>query len=133
MFSAKLQSILATLVNHASPRVSINQLSHYVQSMQTGKFRQFDHRQMNWAYYNSSTPPDYQLKNVVSPIYLYQAAEDLLISRLDVEHLRDELPNVMQYRIIPNWNHVDFTYGRNSRKVLYLDILAAMEVQSDFY
>jgi hypothetical protein len=33
-------------------------------------------------YYNSTTPPEYELQNIKAPIYLYHGAEDLLISRL---------------------------------------------------
>lgn len=44
----------------------------------------------------------------------------------DVETLRDKLPNMKAYRIMKNWNHVDFVYGKTARTVLYSDILKNM-------
>lgn len=45
----------------------------------------------------------------------------------DVEHLAEVLPNTAHYRVIDNWSHIDCTYGRNARKVLYKDILKYFE------
>jgi hypothetical protein len=58
------------------------QLEHFLQLLFSGKFRQFDFQWRNLARYNSTSPPDYHLENVVAPVYLYHAAEDMLISRL---------------------------------------------------
>lgn len=54
---------------------------------------------------------------------------DILVQ--DIETLRDRLPNVQQYRIMRNWNHLDFTYGKNARKYLYKDILQSFEHNLD--
>lgn len=86
---------------------------------------------------------DYPVEKVNAPTYIYIATEDALVSRYvswkyfllssnwsvslqDVEHLAGILPNVKKFQVIKNWNHVDFTYGRNTRKVLYKGILADM-------
>lgn len=55
---------------------------HYGQGFFYGKFRQFDlGRKLNLAIYNSVEPPDYNLKNVKAPMYIYRAPEDLLTSK----------------------------------------------------
>lgn len=36
----------------------------------------------NIKFYNSSTPPEYQLSNDIADMYLYHGTEDLLIGRL---------------------------------------------------
>lgn len=41
----------------------------------------------------------------------------------DVERLIKLLPNVKHNRVIPNYNHVDFNYGKRSRKLIYNDIV----------
>lgn len=58
------------------------QLTHYVQLLSSGKFRQYDYRWENVDHYNSSKPSKYALENVTAPTYLYHATEDLLISKI---------------------------------------------------
>lgn len=121
------------------------QMQHYIQLTQSGKFEQFDYGLTeNLVHYNSSTPPEYNLKNVVAPIYLYHAAQDLLVPESvnflnvfassmnfnifqSVLRVKLLLPNVQGYRVIQNWNHIDFTYGKNVRKVLYKDFLKSFK------
>lgn len=57
------------------------QMEHYIQLTKSGKFEQFDYGDKNYFHYQSPTPPEYNLKNVVANIYLYHAAEDLLVPR----------------------------------------------------
>ena len=53
-----------------------------MQSFISGKFQRYDYMEQNFKYYNSSTPPDYQLSNVKAAIYIYLGTEDLLIGQL---------------------------------------------------
>lgn len=64
------------------------QMEHYIQLSKIGKFQQYDYGMNNSLYYNSSTPPEYDLKKVVAPMYLYHASEDLLVPRsVDIRQL----------------------------------------------
>lgn len=63
-----------------STRVSIKQLTHYYQNMINDKFRLFDFKENNIMVYNSSSPPEYNLYDVVAPLYLYHAENDLFAS-----------------------------------------------------
>lgn len=67
-------------MDHLSTRVSIMQLTHYYQNMKDDKFRMYDHKDMNVLYYNSTSPPEYELENIVVPTHLYHASKDVLIS-----------------------------------------------------
>lgn len=119
--------ILPDFLKHLSHAVSLKQINHYLQLYTSGnKFRQYDYRERNKKVYNSSTPPNYKLDNVKAPIYLYSGKFDAIVSERDVEHLKEVLPNVRKYRSIRNYNHCDFNYGKNSRKVLFGDILNSM-------
>lgn len=109
-----------------SPTVSTMQLLHFLQLHTSGKFRQYDHGEQNLVHYDSPHPPDYPLQNVSAPIHLYGASEDLLISHKDVEHLKTILPNVKSCEIIQDWNHMDVMIGKNSRTILYKNILNSM-------
>lgn len=93
----------------------------------TGKFQQFDFgRDKNLKIYNSPDPPEYNLKNVTAPIYLYSASEDLLVDPRDVEKLENLLPNVKCYKKIEDWNHMDMLLGKNARKVIYEKIVQSL-------
>jgi hypothetical protein len=134
-------------MHYLSKRISIMQITHYYQNMISDKFQMFDHKDpnLNLMYYNSVTPPAYNLKNVIAPMFLYHASADLFTSikvrkksflefievefnlsdnlLQGVEYLAASLPNVKLLRSINDWNHIDFVYGKYSRGSLYYDIL----------
>lgn len=58
------------------------QLTHYVQLYLNKGFCQYDHRWNNLDVYNTTTPAEYDLQNVIVPVHLYHAAEDLLVAKL---------------------------------------------------
>lgn len=72
--------ILPTLVHHISPRISVMQLVHYIQSYFSGKFQTFDHRWKNFEDKNASLPVDYPVEKVSAPIYIYAGTVDALVS-----------------------------------------------------
>lgn len=109
-----------------SPTVSMMQLVHFLQLHLSGRFHQFDFKENNLHHYNSHDPPEYQLQNVTAPMYLYCGSEDTLTAPKDVESLASRLPNVKKYESVYDWNHMDVMLGKNSRKVLYKNILRSM-------
>ena len=119
-------SILPTIMSHLSHFVSARQLEHFMQIYLSGEFRQYDFERKNIKIYGSSTPPQYNLKNVTTPTYIYSGSCDLLVSERDIEHLGEVLPNVRRYKSLKNYNHCDFNYGKNSRALYGNDILKAM-------
>lgn len=143
---------LLTVVEQMSPTASLMQANHYLQlSMNEGGFKSYDFRDAD-PESNSPPPTGYNLANVNVPLYFYQAAEDLIVSPLvcismsfcdtandffvqDVERLKSVLGGkVVDYKIIPNWNHMDFILSKNARPVLYNNILAALKREPmEFY
>ncbi|CAG9797859.1 unnamed protein product [Chironomus riparius] len=123
-------SILPDLVDHISYTLSVQQVDHYLQSYRSGKFRKYDYGLNNMRIYGTPEPPEYNISNIIAPIYIYRATEDYLASRRDTEHLIELLPNVKHNRIIPNYNHADFNYGSRSRKVFFYDVLKFIQSES---
>lgn len=37
------------------------------------------------------------------------------------------LPNVKQFRLLEDWNHIDFVYGLPARDVLYRDMVRTID------
>ena len=106
-----------------SPAVSTRQLQHFLQLYKSGRFQRFDHKDNNIQHYGSSTPPEYDLSNVVAPAYLYHAEEDTLVVKTGMDKLACELPNVQNYKIVPDFNHIDLMLGKDARELLYNNIL----------
>jgi saccharopine dehydrogenase-like NADP-dependent oxidoreductase len=120
---------------------------HYVQLYFSGTFQMFDYKQGNKARYNSTIAPLYNLKAITAPVYIYAAEEDWIISQIvslssffsmktckfrsfyfqDAAKLRSLMPNSPKLKIISNWNHIDFTYSKNARKILYNEMLSDFE------
>ena len=74
----------------------MKQLVHFMQSMSSGKFRKFDYKRMNMKYYNTTTPPEYNIQSIKAPIYLYHANEDALASKT-VRFLRNNSIPLSQF------------------------------------
>lgn len=106
-----------------STTLSLKQMIHFGQLSQSGKFRQFDYNDDNIQIYESLRPPDYKLKNVKTDVYLYAGLCDAVVAFVDIEHLKSALPNVKLFKKLNNYNHVDFLYGRNGRKDIYIDMI----------
>lgn len=144
--------LLLDIPNFISPTASTRQWVHYLQLGRSGKFQMYDGTGDS-MFLGSSRPAEYNLAAVKAPMYFYHAAEDLVVSRLvgfskslkvfdgsnykyclqDVEHLRQTLmATTRDYRVIPNWNHMDFVYSRNARIVIYDGMLNLMNGENGF-
>lgn len=119
-------TIMADYLLHMSHTASVRQFIHYIQLHKSGSFRQYDHQRDNMKHYNSTSPPNYNLSNVKAPTYIYSGSCDMLVSERDIEHLKEVLPNVRKYKAFRNYNHCDFNYGKNSRGLLFEDMLKDM-------
>lgn len=115
--------VIPLLTKYISHAISTKQIHHYIQLYQSGKFQHYNYQSDNKMIYNQTFPPEYPLKKVNASIYLYSGVNDLLVAEKDIDRLREVLPNVIRYKSIKNYNHCDYQYGRNSRKVLFHSIL----------
>lgn len=73
----------------------------------------------NQKYYNQSTAPIYDVKNVKAPVALYWGKQDWLADPTDVEYLRQNLPNIIDDYGIDNWSHLDFVWASNATQAFY--------------
>jgi lysosomal acid lipase/cholesteryl ester hydrolase len=123
------ERILPDYLKHIAHAVSLKQPNHYFQLYSHGGFQQYDCGLGNMLKYNQSTPPKYDLNKVKAPIYIYAGGCDMLVSQHDIENLKEILPNVRKYRVLSNYNHCDFNYGKNSRSILFEGILKSMNLE----
>lgn len=127
IFLFNFQTMLPIIFGHVPSGASVKQMSHYGQEIDTKHFRQWDYGIFeNMIHYNSLFPPDYNLRNVNAKTVLYYALNDGVVNVKDVQHLMLELPNVMASHMIAHkrFNHVDFIWGVDVRKLLYDNIIS---------
>ncbi|CAL1684021.1 unnamed protein product [Lasius platythorax] len=123
-------TLLPVILNHDPAGASAKTLLHYVQGLQSGKFRQFDYgREKNLLMYNSSEPPNYDLANITVPIALFYGSGDRLVNIVDVKRLYRALPNVMDIYEVPwpKFNHVDFLWAKDAPKLVYERVFKLMK------
>jgi poly(3-hydroxyalkanoate) synthetase len=93
----------------------MKQLEHYIQLYNSGRFQQFNFGE------------DYDLSNVTAPVYLYHAEVDKLVVQEDVDNFAKKLPNLRNYEIIDDFNHLDLMMGKDAREMVYEKIVHFME------
>ncbi|CAH2048333.1 unnamed protein product, partial [Iphiclides podalirius] len=121
---------IRTLVEYFPSGSSTKNLYHFAQVAMRGQFARFDYgTEANLVVYNSSAPLEYELSAVSFKVALFVGANDGLSTLDDVAILRQRLPNVVQYLLIPRkkMNHADFLLGRNMGKYLFPYIIDALE------
>ncbi|XP_012231374.2 lipase 3-like isoform X1 [Linepithema humile] len=109
---------------------SIKLVSHFLQEINSGKFRAYDYgREKNMQIYNATIPPDYDLSRITVPIALIHAGNDWVVTEKDLKMLRDSLTNIVEdYRVpFPKFNHADFMWAKDVDALVYEKILEIME------
>lgn len=122
--------MLPVYMSHAPAGASSRQVIHYAQEYVSAKFRKFDHgTKKNLEIYGTETPPDYDMSRITAPVIVHYTDNDLLVDPIDVEQLYSELGNPAGLIKVPmpEFNHLDFTWGKDARTLLYDRMLPLME------
>lgn len=121
---------MPVILSHTPAGAATDQLLHYGQLVNSGRFRQFDHGRVgNLIRYKRTSPPDYNLNNVKARVALYHSQNDWLAVVKDTQKLARSLPNVVLNYLVPHkkFNHVDFTWGIDAPFLLYDEIMRTMK------
>ncbi|CAB3254442.1 unnamed protein product [Arctia plantaginis] len=119
-------SNLPVIFSHLPAGASIKQLVHYGQNSLFNEFRQFDlGSEGNFQRYGRSTPPSYDLSNIVTPVWMFCGRSDWLSARQDVDLLRSKLKRVAEVYYVPfeTFNHVDFILAKDVKPLVYKRLL----------
>lgn len=118
------------ILGHFPAGTSRMNLNHLVQISQSKTFSNYDYgTAKNMAKYKRPTPPEYDLSKVTMKVALIVAKNDQISTIKDVEKLRKQLPNVVEYRVMKNnaFNHVDYIWGKNTHKTLFPHIFGILK------
>lgn len=121
--------MLPVVLGHTPAGASAKQLIHYGQLYKSGKFVNFNHGWIkNLRRYGSFKPPEYNLKNIKTPIFLHYSDNDWLSTPDDVFKLSKEIKSVIgQFRVpLEKFNHLDFVFAINAKELIYNRLLKIM-------
>lgn len=124
------RSILTHIAKYMTHSVSLKQFLHFFQLHKSGNFTKFDYGADNVKIYGSPAPPTYPIENIVAPLFINAGACDLLVSKIDLKDLSKALPNVKKFKVFENYNHCDFLFGKDTKRMLFDGIVRTMKKSS---
>ncbi|XP_053685954.1 lipase 3-like [Sabethes cyaneus] len=126
--SEQAKTLLPELLNKILTGISTKQLIHYGQLMDSGKFQQFDYKNIiqNMQHYKQTNVPEYNLSRIDVPFTLFYGNKDFFTSRQDMKKLLRSLPKVSSYTEIPGWTHMDFIYNVQVYIKVYSKIIESL-------
>ncbi|KAG8180332.1 hypothetical protein JTE90_016366 [Oedothorax gibbosus] len=133
LFGTDLDQLNATRLGvytaHSPAGSSSKSILHYGQLIVSGKFQKYDYRSENMLHYSQSTPPEYDVSKITTPVALIWGENDYLADPVDVSMLRNKLTTVVHdYKIpFPSFNHIDFCLALDAKELVYDKILQFLE------
>ncbi|XP_053609503.1 lipase 1-like [Plodia interpunctella] len=95
-------------------------LEHEFQWITSKRFAKFDYGpKVNMEKYGSEIPPLYDIKKFTMKTFIFAAKNDRLAVLEDTRRQAEELPNVVEYKLVDDelFNHVDFVWTRRTREI----------------
>ncbi|XP_054839743.1 lysosomal acid lipase/cholesteryl ester hydrolase-like isoform X2 [Eublepharis macularius] len=105
---------------------SVKTLLHWRQISKSGLFRYFDYGSENQAKYNQSSPPSYNLQDMIVPTAIWSGEIDPVADPYDMAILLPQINNIVYYHSFSDWSHWDFVLGLNAPERLYYKIIEMM-------
>ncbi|XP_067129270.1 uncharacterized protein [Centruroides vittatus] len=115
---------------HFPAGTSTQNVIHYAQMVNSRNFQKYDYgKTKNMKKYNRTTPPEYNVENIRTPVALFYALNDCLADPVDVSLLRLKLKNLVEcYRVsLPTWAHIDFVIGVDAPVYVYKEVMRIMQ------
>ncbi|XP_075978337.1 lipase 1-like [Anticarsia gemmatalis] len=106
---------LPIAIGHYPCGSSVKTGAHFLQIAARKKFAQYDYGlAQNKLKYGSLEPPLYDLSKVKMKIALVVGKADTLTAPKDLQLLRKQLPDVVNYHVMDweKWNHFDMVWGK---------------------
>ncbi|XP_015280109.1 PREDICTED: lysosomal acid lipase/cholesteryl ester hydrolase-like [Gekko japonicus] len=106
---------------------SVKTVSHWGQIARSKEFKYFNYGSKNKAIYNTTSPPFYTIEDMTVPTAVWSGGKDICINKTDTELLLHQIPHLVSYKNIPDWQHFDHIWGLDAPVRLYPDILALFQ------
>jgi len=114
---------LPVYVAHTPAGSSMRNFQHFLQVIDSQKFRKYDHGiRENVKRYGFRSPPEYDLINMRIPTIVFSGSADTMAPPQDVERIVKNLPFMMKHFKLDAYSHMDFVWGKDSGKTIYDEI-----------
>lgn len=122
-------SRLPVYVAHAPAGTSVKNMVHYSQMYETGRFQNYDYGSIekNQKHYGQSYPPQFHPENITTPMALFSGKDDWLADPKDVNKLKRKLKSLKYFTMIDDWDHLDFIWAMDAKKVVYDKVMALLK------
>ncbi|XP_004583625.2 lipase member K [Ochotona princeps] len=111
---------------------SVQNMLHWAQVANSGQFHGFDwgNPDQNNLHFQQPTPPLYNITKIEVPTAVWSGGQDIVADPKDIEILLPQIANLIYYKNIPYYNHVDFYLGMDAPQEIYQDIIRLMKEYS---
>eukprot|EP00455_Lapot_gusevi_P033886 TRINITY_DN3717_c0_g1_i4.p1 TRINITY_DN3717_c0_g1~~TRINITY_DN3717_c0_g1_i4.p1 ORF type:complete len:263 (+),score=104.78 TRINITY_DN3717_c0_g1_i4:127-915(+) len=120
---------------HTPAGTSVQNMAHWAQSVRSGKYRMYDYGFFgNLKHYGRISPPDYDLTKLTKPLTaVFTGGHDALADPVDVQTVLTQVPasTVIYYKEVPEYEHLDFTWGLDCHEKIYPDVVALLKKYSN--
>jgi len=126
-------SMISTYLDHLPEGTSTRPFVHYAQLYVSHNFEAYDFgAEENLIQYGQTTPPEYDLSQILAPVAIFKGDADVLVNVSDVDKLVNHLSNVVMNYIIEedDWTHGCYVWGKTVDQFLYPKLLEALEYKS---
>ncbi|XP_049620601.1 lipase member J-like isoform X1 [Suncus etruscus] len=108
---------------------SVQNMIHWSQLLNSTQLKAFDWGSpaQNILHYNQKTPPIYNVSEMSVPTATWSGGKDLLADSEDVKNSLSEIKYHIYHKTISYYNHLDFLFGLDVFKQIYLEIINIIE------
>ncbi|XP_015984720.2 lipase member N isoform X2 [Rousettus aegyptiacus] len=84
----------------------------------------------NILHIKQSRPPLYDLTAMTVPTAMWVGGNDVLVTIQDVARILPQIRNLHYFKLLPDWNHIDFIWGLDAAERVYSKIIDLMKSHS---
>ncbi|XP_044880160.1 lysosomal acid lipase/cholesteryl ester hydrolase-like isoform X2 [Mauremys mutica] len=122
-------SRIAMYIGHIPAGTSVQNILHWRQVLYSKQLQAYDYgcKEKNMEKYNQTTPPIYKIEELKMPIAVWSGGHDLFADPKDIAALLGRITNLVYHKHFPEWQHLDFIWGLDAAKRMYVKIIELMK------
>jgi len=120
---------MAVYAAHLPAGTSTMTVAQYGQLVNNGKFQMYDFGRKNKERYGQATPPQYDVSQIDTPVYIFWADHDWLAPPKEVQNLIPKLRHIAGNVYLTDFNHLDFILGMRAAPEVYWPIIRDIQRQ----
>ncbi|CAG5074854.1 Similar to Lip3: Lipase 3 (Drosophila melanogaster) [Cotesia congregata] len=130
-------ALILRIKDHYPQGTSLKTILHYGQVFKNRRFQQYDYGKMiNLIKYNDMIPPEYPLNKITTPLIIYYARNDKLVTKNDVEMMLKKIPTAIAKEVPDDkFGHLDFIISKNIKHLVYdrIDAIDLVRYRPPYY